>query len=957
MVKIGDTATQDYLSLKVIPYYGNGFESLYSAKVRSDLTPADATYKLENDDSLVYEIIEPTTGSSGGATPGTSFKGWVATEAELPTTGNEVGDWYKIGDEITNTVDFYAIWNGTEWELIPPTSSNVTNTSDLNLTTPASEDILGTALCQKEANENMVAKMKGQPLSNTDFGYYSPAIGESIRNITHSCFLYLNKNNMIPEEAVGLPGDLRYSGFITQYGPTYRHIQAVNYVTGQMYQCHCNNGVWSDWYQVNISIRQNLMPSWKINNADANVDNGEMTHNGHSKQGLVLVPTLAGDGLRRFNLYGKMYMVDNSLELAADNNGINFYGGSRLYKKSGQGVMFREQSGQRLKAEDSSGNVISEYAYLTEVEKKVNKDLADGIYDPLSIGVGYTMLEDTKLERKSGICEVRLQFKKDVSILEGETILTLPLETTPKTNTYTTAMCIITGEIKPVQILTTGEVIASVDMLGTDTNVYEVQGVYISKSSDRILVRSFNPSPPTRSSNIVLSKGDNFEVIRDMDVTINGVATTLTHNAPYIFSEVGEYTIDSVDDIELINAREEVISLPATIQVFESYDVDLNSYPITTASEFYQLNETFAAEQLTPVNCHLVGDLDFATLPNATIMGHYVGDFNGNGFKILNWVSNVGGMFKYLSGTVRNLYIENPICTRDGGDGCMGSVANVVYAGKTAFIKDVSVTNTTLTKTGNSSWGAYVSAVGGIVGYCKGALTISNCKVNGTIESTNNTFQGSAGVIGILSNGVTVIVENTYAIIDILAHNTGNYTMSGGFVGDAYECSQYQINNSYFYGKIVATGTGPNCLGGFVGRGDSNTANVVKLNNSFAYTTEITGSGTEKGRYVGGKGDCAISVNSYGHSLTPDLLATGSGGNLDGDDLQFATNIPTAIELESIIGVEDYMPCVDNMTPLVKDSTGVELQGQTSVEFAPIIVNPDIGSNEERVFNKGGVSK
>lgn len=57
-IVIGDTATQSYLETKIIPWYGNGFGSLYRAKLRSDLTPADATYKLENDDSLVYEIIE-----------------------------------------------------------------------------------------------------------------------------------------------------------------------------------------------------------------------------------------------------------------------------------------------------------------------------------------------------------------------------------------------------------------------------------------------------------------------------------------------------------------------------------------------------------------------------------------------------------------------------------------------------------------------------------------------------------------------------------------------------------------------------------------------------------------------------------------------------------------------------------------------------------------------------------
>lgn len=135
----------------------------------------------------------------------------------------------------------------------------------------------------------------------------------------------------------------------------------------------------------------------------------------------------------------------------------------------------------------------------------------------------------------------------------------------------------------------------------------------------------------------------------------------------------------------------------------------------------------------------------------------------------------VGGLFGYLSGTVKNLKLSsaNLVASNNAGTVFLGSIAG--YATESAVIEycEIADSSTRYATTAASSTNL---AVGGVVGFAAGAH-IEACTFRGNITATNNAHIG--GIAGrILDTDVIGCVSNgTYS----KSSNAG--VVSGGLVG------------------------------------------------------------------------------------------------------------------------------------------------------------------------------
>lgn len=139
----------------------------------------------------------------------------------------------------------------------------------------------------------------------------------------------------------------------------------------------------------------------------------------------------------------------------------------------------------------------------------------------------------------------------------------------------------------------------------------------------------------------------------------------------------------------------------------------------------------------------------------------------------------VGGLFGYLSGTVKNLKLSsaNLVASNNAGTVFLGSIAG--YATESAVIEycEIADSSTIYATTAASSTNL---AVGGVVGFAAGAH-IEACTFRGDITATNNAHIG--GIAGrILDTDVIGCVSNgTYS----KSSNAG--VVSGGLVGNVLD--------------------------------------------------------------------------------------------------------------------------------------------------------------------------
>lgn len=252
-------------------------------------------------------------------------------------------------------------------------------------------------------------------------------------------------------------------------------------------------------------------------------------------------------------------------------------------------------------------------------------------------------------------------------------------------------------------------------------------------------------------------------------------------------------------------------------------DIDLY-FPINSLSDWKLIKDT------PNQNYILKTDLDFkgVTISNYVVGGTFSGKLNGDGHVLKNIsISSNNAMFNNLTGTIKNLYVENYTksnLTSNGG---------FIYQGSgNAVIDNVHMTNVSTTG---------YTYVGGIIGYGSN-LTIKNSSVTG-YKNTNTENREDiriGGLAGYLSNS---LIQNSYAQdVDISIMDAVSTYGIGGIIGqmgsgtieNVYATGQIRSNSTYAggivgYGNIILTNAWSNVdiatehefVGGIFGRRDS----------------------------------------------------------------------------------------------------------------------------------------
>ena len=215
--------------------------------------------------------------------------------------------------------------------------------------------------------------------------------------------------------------------------------------------------------------------------------------------------------------------------------------------------------------------------------------------------------------------------------------------------------------------------------------------------------------------------------------------------------------------------------------------IDVELYrEINSISDWEAINKSLTE------NYKLMTDLDMRNQgANICIYG-YKGIFNGDNhvIKNINIPSNKPGLFvAYLSGTIKNLYVEN-LNIMDNNLNNVGFIAGISSGGKVenVHIKDIKIQNNYSTSTEIN--------IGGIAGWNDSGAII-NSSINNLSISSNNGNDIIVG--GIIAHGYLANIENCY--VSNFNINVKGYTNNkiGGIEGSG---SANNIKNSYAIGKI-----------------------------------------------------------------------------------------------------------------------------------------------------------
>ncbi len=215
-------------------------------------------------------------------------------------------------------------------------------------------------------------------------------------------------------------------------------------------------------------------------------------------------------------------------------------------------------------------------------------------------------------------------------------------------------------------------------------------------------------------------------------------------------------------------------------------------YEVSTAADLAQVAVYPNAHYL------LMNDIDLqgASFSNRVAAGVFSGNFNGNGFSILNYtVNTAAGFFTTINGTVRNLTLINGVYNATSNCGGLAS-----STGSGAIIENCYV---------ECSIVSTATHQGGLVAINNG--TIERCGADASITEGNES--------SIYSNAGCLVGQNRGTITDCYATGViDGQSYVGGFAG----FNNSVIERCYCSANIVTT-SGYSYVYGFVGENNSGT--------------------------------------------------------------------------------------------------------------------------------------
>lgn len=363
-------------------------------------------------------------------------------------------------------------------------------------------------------------------------------------------------------------------------------------------------------------------------------------------------------------------------------------------------------------------------------------------------------------------------------------------------------------------------------------------------------------------------------------------------------------------------------------------------YQISTGAELAYFRDTKISNWKAKLMCDIdMGGHDFASIPKAGA------EFDGCGHTIrgLNVVGNMvpTGLFQEISSKceIKNLTIENAMVRASNDDARVGILVGDVYDSLT--VENCYVSGTIETTDGTNK----IEAAGGLIGNVreKYSVEIQSCYADAEIKGTaSKRFVG--GLVG--WTGGTTTIDNSYAVVDMDV-DKGDYI--GGLVGCGSD-SKVTISHSYAAGEALTK----NPTGAAVA-GISNNGSISSCVSIFPEMRSLNRIGGTSGEYTNNYGFAGtVARKSDGTILTPDP-------NMMGADKQYGANA-TEAELKD----PDFYKKLgwDFDSTWTMDSTGGYafpiLKNQTlrpnlTLDLTPLVTGITLDKTSETIYPGGSV--
>ncbi len=352
--------------------------------------------------------------------------------------------------------------------------------------------------------------------------------------------------------------------------------------------------------------------------------------------------------------------------------------------------------------------------------------------------------------------------------------------------------------------------------------------------------------------------------------------------------------------------------------------------------------------------------------------------FDGGDFTISNLTSDKSvhgadypSFMGVVYGSVKNLKFDNAVIKSTSGCGVVGGYVGT--SGKDGLVENVTVTNSSVTNSGdraggicgtarqgtftnvsfqgtvistfvpnltNGSTGDDYARSGGFVGYTQTSASFENCSVDVTVEGAGNCIGGFAGYV----TGTTTFKDcvNNKAIVT--STFTAGQAKTGGFVGAADSGKTFTncdaevtvtVSNSdaggfagYIEGTqtftgcdvkttLVSKGSEKNRCGGFVGwnAGTKTTYTNCHVLEGSTLKDESTNTANHNGNYGGFIG--------FGDTTGTELIITGCSAivDVDGGSSQYNSCFVSYLGYKSTTSITDSY-AVGNVTTRTRNYTG-----------------------------------
>lgn len=360
-------------------------------------------------------------------------------------------------------------------------------------------------------------------------------------------------------------------------------------------------------------------------------------------------------------------------------------------------------------------------------------------------------------------------------------------------------------------------------------------------------------------------------------------------------------------------------------------------YQISTGAELAYFRDTKISNWKAKLMCDIdMGGHDFASIPKAGA------EFDGCGHTIrgLNVVGNMvpTGLFQEISSNceIKNLTIKNAVVKASNDDARVGILVGDVYDSLT--VENCYVSGTIETTDGTNK----IEAAGGLIGNVreKYSVEIQSCYADAKIKGT--TDKGFAGGLVGWTGGTTTI-DNSYAVVDMDV-DKGYYI--GGLVGSG----NVTISHSYAAGEALTK----NPTGAAVA-GISSNGSISSCVSIFPEMRSLNRIGGKTGTYQGNYGFAGtVARKSDGTILTPDPNTMGAdklyGSDATEADLKnpefyksLGWNFDSTWRMDSTGGYA---------FPILKNQT---LRPNLTLDLKPSVTGITLDKTNETIYPRGSV--